>query len=142
KALVGDLDTIVAKAMKLSPDERYPTADAFADDVGRFLDGYPINARPDSAAYRLRKLVLRHRAAAAAVVAIVLAVLGGASAALWQARRATAEQHRAEEVTDYLTVVLRDASPYGAPGRSISAVDLLKRAHAGLDRVGGRPALR
>jgi eukaryotic-like serine/threonine-protein kinase len=142
KALAGDLDTIVQKAMKLSPEERYPTANAFADDVGRFLDGYPIAARPDSAAYRIRKLVARHRAAAAATVAVAIAVVGGASAALWQARRATEEQHRAEEVTDYLTGMFREASPYGAPGRSLSAVDLLKRAHAGLDRVGGRPALR
>jgi len=128
--------------MKLSPDERYSTADAFADDIGRFLDGYPIQARPDSPAYRLRKLVLRHRAAAAAIAAIVLAVIGGSSLALWQARRATAEQVRAEAVTAYLTGLLRDASPYGTPGPSISTVDMLKRAHAELDRIGARPALR
>jgi serine/threonine protein kinase len=142
KALAGDLDTIVLKAMKPSPDERYSTADAFADDIGRFLDGYPIQARPDSPADRLRKLVLRHRAAAAAIVAIVLAVIGGSSLALWQARRATAEQVHAEAVTAYLTGLLRDASPYGTPGPSISTVDMLKRAHAELDRIGARPALR
>src|SRR5262249_8123943 len=142
KALAGDLDTIVLTAMKFSADERYPTANAFADDIRRYLGGYPINARPDSAAYRLRKLVNRHRAAAIAVVAVAIAVLGGGSAALWQARRAAAQQHATEEVTEYLTSMFRDAGPYSAPGRSLSAVDLLKRAHAGLDRIGARPALR
>jgi serine/threonine-protein kinase len=143
KALAGDLDTLVLKALKLSSDERYPTADAFSDEVGRFLGGYPIRARPDSAAYRLRKLVQRHRAAVAAAVAVSMAVLGGASAALWQARRATAEQRHAEEVKEYLLGIFREASPYGAQGRSLSAVELIKRAHAGLDRIGERrPALR
>ena len=142
KGLAGDLDTIVLAAIKPSPDERYPTANAFADDISRFLAGYPITARADSAWYRMRKLVLRNRAAAAAVAAVVLALAGGVSAALWQARRATDEQHRAEQVAGYLTDMLRDASPYGAAGRSPSVVDLLKRAHAGLDRVGARPDLR
>src|SRR5690349_2214715 len=129
KALAGDLDTIVLAAIKPSPDDRYATANAFADDLSRFLDGYPITARPDSAWYRVRKLVMRNRVAAAALAAVVLALAGGVSAALWQARRATDEQHRAEQVAGYLTGMLRDASPYGAAGRSPSVVELLKRAH-------------
>ncbi len=143
KALAGDLDTLVLKAMKFSADERYPNANAFADDIARFLGGYPLLAQPDTARYRVRKLVLRHRGAVAVTVALSLSVLGGTSAALWQAHRATAEQHRAEEVIDYLTGMLRDASPYGAPGRSLSAVELLRRARGSLDRIGAqRPALR
>ena len=49
RALAGDLDTLVLKALRFSPEERYPTANAFADDVARFLSGYPVQARPDSA---------------------------------------------------------------------------------------------
>src|SRR4030095_9078849 len=53
RSLRGDLDTITLKALKKQPEERYATANAFADDVARYLDGRPVLARPDSAAYRL-----------------------------------------------------------------------------------------
>ena len=49
RELRGDLDAIVAKAIKRDPNERYPTADAFAADIQRYLDGHAIEARPDSA---------------------------------------------------------------------------------------------
>ena len=60
RQLKGDLDAIVAKAIKRDPNERYPTADAMAADIQRYLDGHAIEARPDSAWYRLRKAVMRH----------------------------------------------------------------------------------
>ena len=61
----GDLDTIVGKALKKKPDERYPSVTAFAEDVQRHLDHRPIGARADSLAYRTAKFVRRNRAAVA-----------------------------------------------------------------------------
>jgi len=143
KLLAGDLDLVVQKAMRLAPEERYPTATAFAEELTRFLTGHPVQARPDSLGYRTRKFVLRHRAASAAAGAILAAVTAGTSAALWQARRAATEQRRAEEVKELLTEIFQDASPYGADGRSLSVVQLLQRAHADLERIGGqKPELR
>ena len=76
-------------------------------------------------------------------MAIFAAVAAGTSAAVWQARRASAEQRRAEEVKDYLAGIFREASPYAGGGRSPSAVELLKRAHADLERIGEkRPEFR
>jgi tetratricopeptide (TPR) repeat protein len=76
-------------------------------------------------------------------MAILAAVAAGTSAAIWQARRASAEQRRAEEVKDYLAGIFREASPYGGVGRSLSAVELLQRAHADLERIGEkRPEFR
>ena len=63
KALRGDLDTIVLKALKKRPEERYLTVHAFADDIDRYLDGRPVLARPDSARYRLGKFIARQPAA-------------------------------------------------------------------------------
>ena len=51
--LRGDLDLIVVKAMAREPARRYPTAQALADDLMRYLDGRPIQARPDSLGYRI-----------------------------------------------------------------------------------------
>ena len=95
-----------------------------------------MQARPDSLGYRARKFVLRHRAATGAAMAILAAVAAGTSAAVWQARRASAEQRRAEEVKDYLAGIFREASPYAAGGHSLVRGGAPKRAHADLERIG------
>ena len=66
RVLRGDLDNIVAKALKKNPAERYASADAFAQDLERFLAHQPVSARPDSLAYRAGKFVRRHRGGVAA----------------------------------------------------------------------------
>jgi eukaryotic-like serine/threonine-protein kinase len=59
-ALQGDLETIVAKALKKSPAERYPSVAAFADDLRRVLEQRPISARPETMRYRATKFVRRN----------------------------------------------------------------------------------
>lgn len=111
RALRGDLDTILAKALKHSPADRYPTVDAFAADVRRYLAGEPVHARPDTPVYRLSRFVRRHRVPVAIAALAVLAVLGGAAPvaavmaalaagaglALWQAGIARREAARAAD---------------------------------------------
>jgi serine/threonine-protein kinase len=63
RALKGDLDNIIAKALKKDPSERYASVDAFADDLRRYLSHRPVRASPDSVTYRLGKLVRRMAAA-------------------------------------------------------------------------------
>src|SRR5262249_14550475 len=59
--LRGDLDNIVAKAQKKSPQERYGSVTAFAADIERYLNHEPISARADSVGYRAAKFVRRNR---------------------------------------------------------------------------------
>jgi len=96
RGLAGDLDTIVLKALRKSPADRYPTVNALLDDIERSRGGLPVRARPDSGWYRLRKFVRRHRVAVAAAAAVLTAVLVGAAGALWQARLAREQARRAE----------------------------------------------
>lgn len=86
--LGGDLDTIVATAIRKDPAQRYASMDAFAEDLARWLDGRPVLARPQTLGYRAWKLVRRHRAVAAAAGLVVLALAGGIASTLYQARRA------------------------------------------------------
>jgi serine/threonine protein kinase len=61
RALEGDLDNIVLKALRKEPQRRYLSADQFAEDIQRHLDGLPVAARPDTLGYRASKFVGRHR---------------------------------------------------------------------------------
>jgi len=129
RALRGDLDAIVLKALKKAPQERYRTMDALADDLSRYLEGRPVLAQADSNWYRLRKFVRRNRLAVGAVGAILLAVLIGAAVAIWQAQVAIAERARAEEANQLMASIFTDADPYGVAGGKVTAVDLLNQAY-------------
>ncbi len=96
RVLAGDLDTIIAKAMKKNPLERYATVAAFAQDIQRHLDGLPVEAQPDSWRYRAGKFVTRNRVGVLATAAVVSALLAGISAALWQTGVAQDEARRAD----------------------------------------------
>ncbi|QQR74003.1 MAG: serine/threonine protein kinase [Holophagales bacterium] len=135
RELRGDLDTIVAQALKKDPTQRYESAAAFADDLRRFLSDHPIQARPDSWTYRLGKFVrrnLRPLAATVAGLSVLATVLVTASVRL---RR---ERDRATAVSEFLTEILVQADPFWT-GRTETSVEGLldssvERAKAVLGR--------
>ena len=97
RELHGELDTIVLKALKKKPEERYGTAAALAEDLRRYREGEPVLARPDSFAYRAGKFIRRNKLAAGSVTAVVLAIGGGLGGALWQYRQAIEQARIARE---------------------------------------------
>ena len=97
RVLRGDLDTIVAKAMHKDPARRYASPSRLADDVRRYLDGRPVEARPDTPSYRLGKFVRRNRAGVALGAGLVLATAVGSLSTVWQAREATRQREIAEK---------------------------------------------
>jgi eukaryotic-like serine/threonine-protein kinase len=103
----GDIETIVAKALKKSPSERYANAAGMADDIRRYLSNEPISARPDSRLYRATKFVQRHSAGVAAAAAVAIALGAGIGIALWQAREARAQREQAEGLIEYMIGDLR-----------------------------------
>jgi serine/threonine protein kinase len=134
-ALRGDLDVITLKALKKRPEERYATVNALVDDVYRFLDRRPVLARPDSAAYRLRKFLARNRLAASAAAAVAVALIAGTATSVWQARLAIGEREYAQDVERFMTSIFSDASPYQQSGKRLSTVEILNLASARIDRV-------
>lgn len=96
RSLKGDLDNILAKALRKNMVGRYATSDAFADDLRRYLHHEPVGARGDSFTYVIGKLVRRHRWQVIAASAILLVLLAGVIATTLQAREA--RRQRAEAV--------------------------------------------
>ncbi|MEM1127516.1 MAG: serine/threonine-protein kinase, partial [Bacteroidota bacterium] len=147
-ALVGDLDTIVAKALAKEPDRRYGTAAALGADLRRHRMGLPVEARPMTTGYRVSRFVRRHRVgvAAAALVGVLVVTLGVVSAVFAvttarqaaeverQAAEASRQAAKAESVNDFMAEILRSASPDEA-GYSVTVVEALRRATAGIDSL-------
>ncbi|MCW5664981.1 MAG: serine/threonine protein kinase [Piscinibacter sp.] len=88
RALRGDLDTIVLKALQRDAARRYATAAAFAEDIARHLEHRPVLAQPDAFGYRFARFVRRHRVMVGAGAAVTLALLAGTGLAWWQAQAA------------------------------------------------------
>jgi serine/threonine protein kinase len=86
RQLRGDLDTILAKALKKAPAERYVSVTALADDLRRYLIHEPISARPDTLAYRVRKFLYRNRVVVTLATVAFAAIIAGSGAAIYQAR--------------------------------------------------------
>jgi serine/threonine-protein kinase len=143
KALRGDLDTIVLKALKKTPQERYATAHALAEDIERFLTHRPVVARPDGLLYAARKFVSRHRVAVSAAAVVFVAIVAGGAAALFEARAANSARERAEEARKFLASVLQNANPYDSAAQPRSVEDWLVQTSAAIEkRTDLRPELR
>ena len=127
-----DLERIVAKALHKESARRYPSADALAQDLRRYLAGQPVLAHPDSRWYRSRKFVRRHRLGVSLASLAVLAVLMAAVMAWHQAlvaERAMADTQRANA---FLIDVLNLSDPYGSGG-DLSMAEAIQRADVMVD---------
>ena len=80
RALTGDLDWIVMKALEKDRTRRYETANGFAADINRHLSSEPVLAAPPSRVYRTKKFVRKHRNGVLAASLVLLSLLGGLAA--------------------------------------------------------------
>jgi eukaryotic-like serine/threonine-protein kinase len=122
RELLGDLDNIVAKALKKDASERYPTAAALAGDLEHYLRHEPVSARPDTLQYRVTKFVRRNRGSVMTALAIAIALIATTSFALVQTaevRRqrdaARSELLLAEAANDFSSLMLEEVDVGGKP---------------------------
>ncbi len=137
RSLRADLDTILLKALKKSPGDRYATADAFAADIDNYIAGRPVLARPDTLRYRARRFLARNRIAAGAAAAVSLSLIAGLGVAIWQAgsahrqaRIAQDEARTAEAVQGFIEDILATNTadqPNPQLARQTTARELLDR---------------
>jgi serine/threonine protein kinase/Tfp pilus assembly protein PilF len=144
--LNGDLDSIVAMAMRKEPDRRYPSVEALADDINRHLLGQPVRARQGDWRYNSAKFMRRHALVVGAAAAAFLGLALFAGIMLWENRRielardATAqERDRAQQVSAFLVDVFSQADPFNAQGKESTAKDLLDR---GAEKISGNLSLQ
>jgi eukaryotic-like serine/threonine-protein kinase len=127
RRLAGELDHIVAMALRKEPERRYPSVEALAQDLQRHLEGRPVVAHRDWAGYRLRKFAGRNLAGVAAAGLVAASLVGGVVATMRQAARAERERARAVQVAGFVTAMLSAPQPE-AQGRDVTVAEVLHRA--------------
>jgi serine/threonine-protein kinase len=142
RLLRGDLDRVVMTAIARDPSRRYASAEAFAADLQRYLDGRPIAARGDAALYRVGKFIRRNRLAVAAGVLVVATGIAATAISVRQAERANAQAARAQAARQFLVGVFEQASPEENRGRSMTAHELLEKGERRLAANVAEPATR
>ncbi len=137
RSLRGELDTIVLKALKKRPEERYATVAELAEDLRRWHDGEPVLARPDSWTYRTGKLLSRNKALAGGLAAAVLALGTGLGVAVSEGHTAQQQRDRAlrmvergNSANDFIADLLLTAA---RGGKGVSVKTLLDQSVAYLD---------
>ena len=137
----GDLDTIVAKAMAKSRDERYASAGALADDIERHLRDEPISARRPTALEQWRRFARRNRALAASLLLALMSLAAATGFSTWMAWRehranvqaqtnataASKQADRAERVKDLMIGMFAPVYP-GRPDGKVTVQDMLGQA--------------
>jgi serine/threonine-protein kinase len=140
RKLRGDLDNIVLKALRKSPERRYASAAELVDDIKRWQQGRPVRARPETFGYRTSKFVRRHpfgvTGAAAAVVMLVayaVTVTLQFDTIAHERDRARAEATKAQQVKALVLRLFEGADPQQSGGAQLTARELLDRGWAGIE---------
>jgi len=145
----GDLGLITMKALAERAEQRYPSVEALADDLGRWLDGKPVRARRPSLRYRLGKFAARNKLLVASAAVLLLVLVGGVTATLWQAGIAREEAMRARQAAAgseaqlaYLRSVLEVLAPATPETASLDRHQVVAEAALRASRdLADRPAL-
>jgi serine/threonine-protein kinase len=139
RAIRGDLDNILLMALRKEPDRRYSSVDAFADDIRRHLEGFPVRARREGFTYVAGRFLRRNAlpVGAAASIMLLLSVLGVLSIvfaviASEQSREVSRERDRAEEIAHFMREIFEVADPAAVNGETVTARELLDH---GIQRI-------
>jgi eukaryotic-like serine/threonine-protein kinase len=142
----ADLDVLVLTAMHRETNRRYRTVDALLRDVDHFLKQEPLEARPDSAAYRLDKFMRRHRApliAGVAAAALIVALSTLYAVRVRDARdAAVTEAERAERIQRFTLGLFEGGNESSEPADSLRAVTLVERGVVDAATLGSEPLVQ
>lgn len=131
KTAWADLDVLCLTAMHKDPQRRYRSVEALIRDIDHYLNGEPLEARPDSLRYRAAKFVRRNRravATAALVFAMTVGVIAFFTARLARARDAAmAEAARTERIQQFMTNLFQGGDEAAGPSDSLRVVTIVDR---------------
>jgi eukaryotic-like serine/threonine-protein kinase len=133
KALRGDLEAIVGKALRYEPHLRYRSAREFAEDLQRWLDQRPVLARQGGFSYAARKYLSRNRWPLALASAVLAALCVGLGLAWHQNNERLKEAERTELIKGFLADVISRANPF-SDGGELTVAQAIDQAAAEVEQ--------
>jgi len=131
KAAWSELDVLCLKAMHEDPRERYQSVEGLSRDIDHYLNGEPLEARPDALRYRLGKFVARNRrtvvAASLTVAMVILLVVFFTLRLAKERNTALAEATRTRHIQRFMLTLFGAADREAAPSNDLRVVTLLDR---------------
>lgn len=131
KTAWADLDVLCQSAMHKDPLRRYRSVEALIRDVDHYLNGEPLEARPDAWRYRIGKFVRRNRrvvAATAMIFAVIVGLVGFFTVRLAQARdTALAEAARTERIQQFMSNLFQGGDEAAGPSDSLRVITIVDR---------------
>lgn len=134
KPMGQDIENIVQKALRKETARRYESVEQFSEDIRRYLEGYPVAARPDTRSYRARKFAGRNKLAIAAAALILITLMTGIAATAWEAHLANRRFQDVRELANAYLFEFHDAIkdlPGSTPARQL----VVKRGIQYLDQL-------
>ena len=135
RELRGDLDVILAKALARETAQRYQTAADLREDLQRYLDYRPVEARRQSLAYQAGKFLRRNPLTAALVAVLIAGTITAGAVYAWQARQVATERDaaraasaRAERINKFLVAMLQAPDPSAGGQRDVTVAQVLSKA--------------
>jgi serine/threonine protein kinase/tetratricopeptide (TPR) repeat protein len=132
--LAGDLDRIILKALRKEPEQRYVSAEHFAADIDRYLQGMPVLARTQTLGYRAAKFVKRRKALLAMVLVILAIAAGGLGSFLWKAEQERRRFNDLRHLANSLLFEIYDSIRH-VPGTTATRQLVVARAQEYLDSL-------
>jgi len=135
QSLSGDLDAIVMMSLRKEPRLRYPSANAFGDDLERWLAGKPVTARAPTRAYLASKFLTRHPWGVALTTLGSVALVTTAIVAVLSGMRAQEQAQRVVVTGDALLEVFRQTDPDQSGGTDVTAHQMLSRSRQRIEHA-------
>jgi serine/threonine protein kinase/tetratricopeptide (TPR) repeat protein len=138
-----DLNTIVLKALRKEPSQRYQSVSELSADLNRFLCHEPISARQATLIYILRRYTRRHRSLVAFVSTLALTGVVALAIIFHQSGMVRAETSTRQEVGAFLKEMLTSLDPEKTAGEELTVRQMLDDASVRLgERFERVPAVR
>ncbi len=138
RQLKGDLDAIVVRALRPEAEDRYSSVEELSRDLENHLLGFPVQTRPSSNLYRLRKFLARNRAAAAAAAALILLAAATVESYVRHAQSTALQRDELEAIVASVKGLLEVAGE----GEHLTARQIVDRSSAMVEKtIAGRPEL-
>ena len=142
----ADLDVMCLRAMQKEPARRYRSVEALVRDVDHYLNGEPLEARPDAVGYRVRKFVTRNRRAlafAAVLLTAIVSLVAFYTVRLASARNAAlAQAARTQRIQRFMLNLFEGGDKQAGPANDLRVITLIDRGVKEARALAGDPALQ